>query len=419
MDAPEHVGPTLDVTQGYAIQDALLARHVADGRVDQWRQAGSHEPRQAGRDAGPRAHRRLAHGPDDVGSRRAAGRRDRWSSRAASRRSRSCWARTWPARTSRRRMSSAATASPDGRDRGPRLALSRLPLHAARRHRGRRIRGPVRGRAAVAPDAVDLRRLWRPVPAQRPLVGTATGAAVMGDPAEAVAWWVRHLARSGRGLRAGMVVLSGALMGAHTVAAGDVVTATHRRPRHARARVPMTRMNRAARARGYHRLRVRGRGARTGGWRRRASHGLAPAFVHVRERAQPRVPPASRTAMLLRDLEPVPTRRPIWWWRPRTRMSPGVHGERMLETADYLPLSVTALADDDLRATARPHPAARRHPAAAATWRARRRRQPGGVARPVAVRDRSGWRSHRRAWTCPRRVSGARDITEPDGAPRR
>jgi len=57
------------------------------------------------------------------------------------------------------------------------------------------------------------------------LVATATGAAVMGDPAAAVAWWVRHLAARGRGLVAGMVVLSGALTGAHPVGPHSVVRA--------------------------------------------------------------------------------------------------------------------------------------------------------------------------------------------------
>lgn len=56
-------------------------------------------------------------------------------------------------------------------------------------------------------------------------VASATGASVMGDPAEAVAWWVRHLAASGRGLEAGMVVLSGALTGAHAVRPGSRVRA--------------------------------------------------------------------------------------------------------------------------------------------------------------------------------------------------
>lgn len=56
-------------------------------------------------------------------------------------------------------------------------------------------------------------------------VAQATGAAVMGDPAAAVAWWVRHLASTGRGLDAGMIVLSGALTGAHRVRAGSRVRA--------------------------------------------------------------------------------------------------------------------------------------------------------------------------------------------------
>lgn len=77
----------------------------------------------------------------------------------------------------------------------------------------------------VAPDGVDLRGCGVRFHVNDRLAGTATGAAVMGDPAEAVAWWVRHLARSGRGLAAGMVVLSGALMGAQPVAAGDTVRA--------------------------------------------------------------------------------------------------------------------------------------------------------------------------------------------------
>ncbi len=57
-------------------------------------------------------------------------------------------------------------------------------------------------------------------------VASATGAAVMGDPAEAVAWWVRHLATTGRGLSGGMIVLSGALTGAHRVHPGSRVRAT-------------------------------------------------------------------------------------------------------------------------------------------------------------------------------------------------
>lgn len=58
------------------------------------------------------------------------------------------------------------------------------------------------------------------------LVATAAGAAVLGHPAAAVAWWVRRLAASGRGLRAGEIVLSGALTGAVGIEAGSSARAT-------------------------------------------------------------------------------------------------------------------------------------------------------------------------------------------------
>lgn len=85
----------------------------------------------------------------------------------------------------------------------------------------RYVLGPV-----VPAAGVDLRGCVAHFHVSGRLVGTATGAAVMGDPAEAVAWWVRHLAASGRSLTAGMVVLSGALMGAHPVGQSDTVRAT-------------------------------------------------------------------------------------------------------------------------------------------------------------------------------------------------
>lgn len=58
------------------------------------------------------------------------------------------------------------------------------------------------------------------------LISTAAGAAVLGHPAEAVAWWVRRIAAAGRGLDAGSVVLSGALTGAIKVSPGMVIDAT-------------------------------------------------------------------------------------------------------------------------------------------------------------------------------------------------
>lgn len=58
------------------------------------------------------------------------------------------------------------------------------------------------------------------------LVATASGAAVLEHPASAVAWFVRELARRGRTLPAGSLVLAGALTAAIPVEAGDEVRVT-------------------------------------------------------------------------------------------------------------------------------------------------------------------------------------------------
>lgn len=55
-------------------------------------------------------------------------------------------------------------------------------------------------------------------------VGRATGAAVLGDPALAVAWLVNQLAVFGAGLAAGDVVMTGALAAAVTLTAGSTYT---------------------------------------------------------------------------------------------------------------------------------------------------------------------------------------------------
>ncbi len=58
------------------------------------------------------------------------------------------------------------------------------------------------------------------------LVDTAAGAAVLGHPAAAVAWFVRKLALRGRSLPAGSIVLAGSLTAAIPIEAGDVVRAS-------------------------------------------------------------------------------------------------------------------------------------------------------------------------------------------------
>lgn len=55
------------------------------------------------------------------------------------------------------------------------------------------------------------------------VVGTGAGAATMGSPAIAVAWLANTLGRLGMGLKAGEVILSGALSAMVPVAAGDIL----------------------------------------------------------------------------------------------------------------------------------------------------------------------------------------------------
>ncbi len=80
--------------------------------------------------------------------------------------------------------------------------------------------------ATVPVAGVDLRRVGVILERNGEVVGTAAGAAVLGHPAEAVAWLVRALAETGEGLAAGQIVLSGGLTAAVPVAPGDVVVAS-------------------------------------------------------------------------------------------------------------------------------------------------------------------------------------------------
>jgi 2-oxo-3-hexenedioate decarboxylase len=86
--------------------------------------------------------------------------------------------------------------------------------------------GFVLGGQSTDPSGIDLRLTGVVLERNGVLAATAAGAAVLGHPAASVAWLVRALARRGRCLKAGQVVLSGALTEAVPVAPGDVVTAT-------------------------------------------------------------------------------------------------------------------------------------------------------------------------------------------------
>lgn len=81
------------------------------------------------------------------------------------------------------------------------------------------------GGQGVRPDGFDLRLTGCAFYKNGLLIATASGAAVLGHPASAVAWLVRKLAARGEGLRAGQIVLSGSMTEAVAVAPGDVITA--------------------------------------------------------------------------------------------------------------------------------------------------------------------------------------------------
>ncbi|MGH3436170.1 MAG: 2-keto-4-pentenoate hydratase [Sciscionella sp.] len=80
--------------------------------------------------------------------------------------------------------------------------------------------------APVPAAGIDLRLVGVVLEHRGEVVATASGAASLGNPAAAVAWLVRSLARDGEGLAAGEVILSGGLTAAVPVAGGDVVVAT-------------------------------------------------------------------------------------------------------------------------------------------------------------------------------------------------
>jgi len=75
-------------------------------------------------------------------------------------------------------------------------------------------------------DVGDLRTVGLVMRRNGDIVATGAGAAVLGDPVRALAWLAGRLAERGERLRAGQVVLPGAVHAAVPLSAGDVVTAT-------------------------------------------------------------------------------------------------------------------------------------------------------------------------------------------------
>lgn len=83
----------------------------------------------------------------------------------------------------------------------------------------------VLGKNRVAPGELDLRLVGMVMEKNGQLADTGAGAAALGHPAEAVAWLGNKLAEFGVSLKAGEVILPGALCRAIEVKRGDLVRA--------------------------------------------------------------------------------------------------------------------------------------------------------------------------------------------------
>lgn len=80
------------------------------------------------------------------------------------------------------------------------------------------------GGMGISPAGIDLSLTGCAFYKNGQLIATASGAAVLGHPAAAVAWLVRELSTRDRGLSAGQVVLAGSMTEAIAVSPGDTVT---------------------------------------------------------------------------------------------------------------------------------------------------------------------------------------------------
>lgn len=84
----------------------------------------------------------------------------------------------------------------------------------------------VLGTTGVSPAGLDLAALEGRLERNGQLIARGAGAAVLGHPARAVAWLANALGASGRWLRAGEVISSGTLAGAHSIVPGDHLRVT-------------------------------------------------------------------------------------------------------------------------------------------------------------------------------------------------
>jgi 2-oxopent-4-enoate/cis-2-oxohex-4-enoate hydratase len=82
------------------------------------------------------------------------------------------------------------------------------------------------GAAMADPRRLDLALVGMTVTKNGEIVGTGTGAAALGHPANAVAWLANTMGALGIGLKAGEIILSGALSGLVPLQCGDVLSMT-------------------------------------------------------------------------------------------------------------------------------------------------------------------------------------------------
>ncbi|MBB6444270.1 2-keto-4-pentenoate hydratase [Bacillus benzoevorans] len=82
------------------------------------------------------------------------------------------------------------------------------------------------GERFFKPTEVDLRLMGMVFKKNGEVISTGAGAAVMGHPARAIAWMVNKLSKVGQGIKAGDIVLAGAMSGAEVIAAGDHFSAS-------------------------------------------------------------------------------------------------------------------------------------------------------------------------------------------------
>lgn len=83
----------------------------------------------------------------------------------------------------------------------------------------------VLGGKPISADKVDLAQVGMVLSKNGEIINTGVGAAVMGNPANCVAWLANKLSEFDITLRAGEVILSGALSAAVNAEPGDVFTA--------------------------------------------------------------------------------------------------------------------------------------------------------------------------------------------------